>query len=817
MGIEEYSATEELNEIVPGPADKRVVQIAPGTHSELGDDEQVAIQRIMSHLRQHNDALATVATSGDYDDLTNKPTADSFEVTRDDLTGPTLALPAIHIKQKSRDWFSAMEAVDTNTHRDEIRNHDDATVTYDCAGFLNEAMDYADRRGYGSVLIPDGLWLLDGTRAAEYDAILFAKSGLTLIGNGYGTHLKVADDYTDDGDYRVLAPEIEEEITDFHIRGLRFDGNAANNLVAGSTGGDIRRAYSVNLPFGCKRVSVKDCFFENNPGRNVLNFSKVSANPIPCEDVVVIGNMFANVGGAISGNENQNDHSSIYCQSERAIVAFNKFKNDNTSFNPKSSPASAVVALEIHGANSLVQGNIAYNYGTLGNCVASVHDAINNKWIGNKGYRILNNGLTLWTYGNFENKNLTIRGNTIEMYQETVDSVLAGGSAIYQNPSATITTKPLEGLVIEDNTLYGTSETGVNLTTHAINLVSAKDARIARNHIYNVQGCGINLEPATNAIGFDNVDIVDNHVENAGIHTSASRVYAIRVANTETDREFRSIRIDRNILKKKLEDVGTAPNGMRGILIDGPGLLRDLTVGNLNEYPNIHLGQEVVFSNTTNFIGVKRVPRYHQEATGSFPALGFFEIGVDFIQHSDAGQSFPILRSVSTSGAGYGSQWSSSTAVKAGQWVRLTGGSSPHIIEYTSDGTTGTTVPNPSVIGQQYTDGTATYVYRYNTPAVFRYFGENQDLSVVATDADFTLTPGTSYRVTRHKGALTADRTITLSTTGAFNGLTFKVTRTGGGAFNLSVGGLKNLATNTWCEVTYEGGVGWYLSAYGSL
>ena len=43
-----------------------------------------------------------------------------------------------------------------------------------------------------------------------------------------------------------------------------------------------------------------------------------------------------------------------------------------------------------------------------------------------------------------------------------------------------------------------------------------------------------------------------------------------------------------------------------------------------------------------------------------------------------------------------------------------------------------------------------------------------------------------------------------------------RVTRTGSGAFNLSVGGLKNLATNSWAEVVYDGSA-WYLAAYGTL
>ncbi len=88
----------------------------------------------------------------------------------------------------------------------------------------------------------------------------------------------------------------------------------------------------------------------------------------------------------------------------------------------------------------------------------------------------------------------------------------------------------------------------------------------------------------------------------------------------------------------------------------------------------------------------------------------------------------------------------------------------------------------------------------------------------IATDADATLTVGTSAENVRHTGTLSADRAITLSTTNAFSGARFRITRTGGGAFNLNVGTgpLKALATNTWAEFIYDGSA-WYLAAYGAL
>lgn len=87
----------------------------------------------------------------------------------------------------------------------------------------------------------------------------------------------------------------------------------------------------------------------------------------------------------------------------------------------------------------------------------------------------------------------------------------------------------------------------------------------------------------------------------------------------------------------------------------------------------------------------------------------------------------------------------------------------------------------------------------------------------IATDANATLTVGSTAPFVKHTGTLTADRTLTLSTTGASSGDWFEITRTGTGAFNLIIGSaLKNLAVNTWCRVAFDGAA-WYLSAYGAL
>lgn len=89
-------------------------------------------------------------------------------------------------------------------------------------------------------------------------------------------------------------------------------------------------------------------------------------------------------------------------------------------------------------------------------------------------------------------------------------------------------------------------------------------------------------------------------------------------------------------------------------------------------------------------------------------------------------------------------------------------------------------------------------------------------LSTIATDAGATFTATASSSIIFHTGVLTADRTITLSTAGVSSGWTERFVRTGAGAFNLSIGGLKNLAQNTWCDVVYNGSA-FVLVGYGTL
>ena len=96
----------------------------------------------------------------------------------------------------------------------------------------------------------------------------------------------------------------------------------------------------------------------------------------------------------------------------------------------------------------------------------------------------------------------------------------------------------------------------------------------------------------------------------------------------------------------------------------------------------------------------------------------------------------------------------------------------------------------------------------------------NPSVSTDNGDAAVTLTAGKNALIQRWATAITADRAVTLSTTGAYTGATFRIVResTATGAFNLNVGTgpLKALTAGTWVDVTFNG-TAWQVSAAGSL
>lgn len=104
------------------------------------------------------------------------------------------------------------------------------------------------------------------------------------------------------------------------------------------------------------------------------------------------------------------------------------------------------------------------------------------------------------------------------------------------------------------------------------------------------------------------------------------------------------------------------------------------------------------------------------------------------------------------------------------------------------------------------------------TPGTWLQIGQIPYVFTNWGDSDATLTVGASFTTNIWQSALTVNRTVTLSSTGAYSGAKFRITRAAGatGVSTLDVGGLKSLAVSQWCDVEYTG-ANWIVTAFGSL
>jgi hypothetical protein len=93
-----------------------------------------------------------------------------------------------------------------------------------------------------------------------------------------------------------------------------------------------------------------------------------------------------------------------------------------------------------------------------------------------------------------------------------------------------------------------------------------------------------------------------------------------------------------------------------------------------------------------------------------------------------------------------------------------------------------------------------------------------QGISGDRGNADIILEAGKDFAVQRFLTALTANRTVTLSTSGARAGDKFRILRQNANGFTLNVGGIKTFpaSVNSWVDVEFEG-FAWIVTASGTL
>lgn len=579
-------------------------------------------------------------------------------------------------------------------------------------GSVLAAAAKANARGGGTVLITPGTWDAPTTRTGALSALLPVYPGVSYVGMGKDCVVRVPAGLTAASDYRLFAPFDggAADTDDVSFRNFTIDGNGANNLVLGSTGGNVRRAYAIQVARG-RNIRVEGMTFDNMPGRNVVVIDGTNPAVLRCKDIWIVGNRFRNLGGAIVGNELQDDHSAIYCQADGAHVNRNTLWAADAAWNPSATATRVVSALEIHGTHNEVEGNLAYNFTNGANIVAGYHENRGTRFRHNQFWNCTNQGAQLWSL--FALRDLLIEGNLFHL--DTSYNV--GVAGLYQSTSASVTLNAVENLKVIGNDILTDDITARSQHVHGIQLCAVDGGVVARNTIRNWQSNGVYLTPAaTTSLGISDLGIENNDIENVGYNTNVTLLWAVAVINgsATVTQVFRDIRIDGNRIRKD-----AAAGAMRGIRLEGGGSIWDVGVGGGNRFKNIADPTALIqqFS-TTNFRGINIEPRFRSVGPTTDPDRGQIVTNQDAFWTTTTTLGQSALKVATSTGGQQEATWATGTVYVAGQWIILSSGK---ILECTVGGTShASTEPTPATLGQVVTDNTVTWAYRAAAAATIK-------------------------------------------------------------------------------------------------
>jgi Pectate lyase superfamily protein len=389
---------------------------------------------------------------------------------------------------------------------------------------IQTAIDTVAKQGGGSVLFPNGTYNISIQRQGKHPQALKLRSKIRLAGSSSASvTLKLAD-RQDNYESILGTPEYHISLNDFAIQGLTIDSNGQKNpvLLAESNGknspdfGDDNNSLpraAVRIYKG-KRISIDRIRFTN---QNAVCSVTVNGQLDDMTDVSITNSRFDNVGG----NVVDFDHSSIYTNGSRMLVAKNIF---SSRFGPGTKGART--AIEIHGNDQMISGNIIKGY-VNGLNVTGIGTPVSQYQIyQDNTIEGANGGFTLWSNipkGGDPTRpalqNIIIRRNKIDI---SSDRWLKLGISSASGPSAGILLEPnsdapIKNLTIANNQInfvnvkpvdywHDHFSSGITLWKYAHPDIPIDQLTISGNRISNAPGAGIWSNSALGGSGSSKIE-----------------------------------------------------------------------------------------------------------------------------------------------------------------------------------------------------------------------------------------------------------------------------------------------------------------------
>lgn len=490
---------------------------------------------------------------------------------------PTLALGEMGFTTDTEDLYIGGNSGNVDITRKPIKNLNIYDVRiYGAIGdgvnddreSLQNAIDACSNNGGGIVFIPANFTLLLNSNSGfmpstSVKAMILLKSNVTIMGNGKTSIIKVADNYTDGGDYVIFANNNVDNLT---LTNFKVDSNGENNTVIDS-GVNVRRAYVVWLYVG-NNILIDNVEVEKCPGRNVFNIAGL-LNTHTIDNLTIRNCHIKYVGGTVVGNENQSDHSSLYIQATNLNVYNNIFENDPSYIDPSGVAPFGLTAIEIHEGGN-VFNNKVFNYRLGAYVVNQAFEGYGYKYY-NNDFEVTRTGIQIWA--TFKITDLSIFNNSINLFGQ------AQIYGIFQYTD-TPTQFVVENLLIESNTIIFNNALATSVSG-GLQLTAIKNGVIDNNIIQGCSGNCIYILPADVNKDIENIKITNNTFENYGFTTAGTAFWGIYVVGNATA-TIKQINVENNTFKN--ETLTT----QRGIRLND-GNIEDVIIGNLNIFENVSI------------------------------------------------------------------------------------------------------------------------------------------------------------------------------------------------------------------------------------
>lgn len=402
--------------------------------------------------------------------------------------------------------------------------------TTDDTDAIQACIDAVHTQGGGVVYFPAGTYLVRvaQTASATWKHCLRIYANITLRGESReSSTIKLKNSAGNYWSIFARALSTDTDMNDVGIYDLCIDQNNTNNAPAAlsdlTSGGGAR---FVLVCYGGHRVTVRNCRFKDFKSINTLTFN----GPVGLVyDIQVTGNLFE-PGASASLN---NDHSTIYTSAAEVTIAYNQF------ISPAKNTYGATTAIEVHGSNQVITGNVIKNY-LLGMNVTGVATASDNVSVRGNVIDGCRYGIQLWSWFSGGNltlpalTNCTVAGNVIRIDRDawTVSLQVSFGIGF-----DTVGTAPVRGLKIDGNFIYfEVTAVGIsqdNLCAGIMTLRGLGGALggvgydeafdITNNTIINAIGAGIDLRTPCHGLR-----CIGNTVVNCGRSTYGALAAAFR-------------------------------------------------------------------------------------------------------------------------------------------------------------------------------------------------------------------------------------------------------------------------------------------------